>query len=505
MSLVRPEAETELFIGLVGAVGSDLGGVVAELKSVFRGLEYDVQEIRMSALLRDIPFLKKRLSAHANWAEHQRITKHMDAGNTLRAKIEDGGALAAAALNYVRAFRGNDVLHRRVFIFNSLKHPGEVSLLRVTYGERFFLISAYEHGAARQRTLSKAIRKSYVKNPAGSGPETQEAADELALKLMTRDEQDPDGEYGQSVRKAFPMADVFVRLGKSGEEIRRFVHLLFGAPNITPSKSEIAMMTARATALRSADLSRQVGAVIALPKDGSIIAMGCNEVPKPGGDAYWEGDSPDRRDFAEGGDQSALMKREIQKEILSQLRARKWLNDAVANEKPDKLVHQAEVLLEGARVSSLLEFGRIVHAEMAALMDAARRGVSVQGATLVCTTFPCHMCARHIIAAGIVRVIYIEPYPKSMAQRLYPGSIETEGSSADSLAVVFEAFGGVSPNRFDGLFSMPPRKDKQGYALKWEATRDRRPKIRLGRQTYLETETAICNDFNEKLNGSPVS
>ncbi|MEJ7655371.1 MAG: deaminase [Chloroflexia bacterium] len=46
-----------------------------------------------------------------------------------------------------------------------------------------------------------------------------------------------------------------------------------------------------------------------------------------------------------------------------------------------------------------------MHAEMSALLDAGRRGVPVQGATLYTTTFPCHNCARHIVGAGIDRVV----------------------------------------------------------------------------------------------------
>jgi deoxycytidylate deaminase len=77
---------------------------------------------------------------------------------------------------------------------------------------------------------------------------------------------------------------------------------------------------------------------------------------------------------------------------------------------------------------NVIEFGRAVHAEMAALMDSARRGVPVKNATLYCTTFPCHLCARHIVAAGIRRVVYIEPYPKSLAAQLYPDSIAVESA-----------------------------------------------------------------------------
>ena len=42
------------------------------------------------------------------------------------------------------------------------------------------------------------------------------------------------------------------------------------------------------------------------------------------------------------------------------------------------------------------------------------------------TTFPCHNCAKHIIAAGLERVVYLEPYPKSRAKTLYDEDITPE-------------------------------------------------------------------------------
>src|SRR5712671_1494739 len=118
---------------------------------------------------------------------------------------------------------------------------------------------------------------------------------------------------------------------------------------------------------------------------------------------------------------------------------------------------------------NVLEFGRVVHAEMSAITDAARRGLSVDRATLYCTTFPCHICARHIISSGIKRVVYIEPYPKSMAQRLYPEAVAVDGKAAADAAVRFEPFLGVSPNRYFELFQMHgKRKDETGRVVKWE-------------------------------------
>ena len=65
-------------------------------------------------------------------------------------------------------------------------------------------------------------------------------------------------------------------------EIGRFVDLVFGKPFETPTADELGMYFARAAALRSADLSRQVGAVI-MRNPGEIIAIGYNDVP-----SHWE-------------------------------------------------------------------------------------------------------------------------------------------------------------------------------------------------------------------------
>ena len=91
------------------------------------------------------------------------------------------------------------------------------------------------------------------------------------------------------------------------------------------------------------------------------------------------------------------------------------------------------------------------------------------------------MCARHIIAAGIKRVVYIEPYPKSRAKKLYKRAIQVDQDrEADDDAVKFEAFVGIAPSRFLDLFEMVTRKDDQGYSLKVEAPHNGPKGVRLG-------------------------
>ena len=60
-----------------------------------------------------------------------------------------------------------------------------------------------------------------------------------------------------------------------------------------------------------------------------------------------------------------------------------------------------------------------VHAEQNAIIQAAKLGVSVDGATLYCTHQPCVICAKMIINAGIRRVVYDEGYPDEFSMQLF--------------------------------------------------------------------------------------
>ncbi len=53
---------------------------------------------------------------------------------------------------------------------------------------------------------------------------------------------------------------------------------------------------------------------------------------------------------------------------------------------------------------------RTTHAEQNAIVQAARVGVSTEGATLYCKMTPCYVCAKMIINSGIVRVVALKDY-----------------------------------------------------------------------------------------------
>jgi cytidine deaminase len=529
---------SELVIGLVGAVGAELDLVATDIEIALNDYGYDAQEIRLSGLLADLDWDEELPTEPLD--EH--IWTHMEAGNRLRLCWERGDALALLALTEISAIREEKnqeryedgsvkSLDRFAFILRSLKHPGEVELLRSIYGSRFVLVAAYAPEEIRKSALTEKLTKEYrsedpqdwfktveklmardeaetEKAPRGSPYRSGAASDpvEATTDEEPASEKGPDADpppgqevegngmtpktaedeaaqdeadiprriWGQNLRDTFHRADLFVDAREGvglKEAVGRIVEILFAHPFRTPNKDEYGLFAAEGAARQSAELGRQVGAAIAT-REGDVVALGSNEVPKAGGGVYWEnGDggtecgidgSGDGREFRNPVDTNDRMKREIALEIIDQLEGEEFLKgDAGEAEAPELLA-----ALERTRLGDLIEFGRAVHAEMAALMDAARRGASVRGCTLYTTTFPCHNCARHIVAAGIMRVVYVSPYSKSQAKELHGDAIDFAAAEPRDDAVQFEPFVGVAPRRYLDLFEAASRKHEDGKVVR---------------------------------------
>jgi len=64
------------------------------------------------------------------------------------------------------------------------------------------------------------------------------------------------------------------------------------------------------------------------------------------------------------------------------------------------------------------EICRGLHAEQNAIIQAALHGVSIRGSKLYTTTFPCIICSKMLINAGIKEIIYREGYPDELSASL---------------------------------------------------------------------------------------
>lgn len=311
----------ELVVGLVGAIGTDFDSVSQSLQRHLASVGYDSSEIRVSRLLHDIEGYQSLSAIHD---KEMYYDEHMNAGNDFCARLEQADAMAMLAMLQLRSLReerniedgidASEPRPRQAFIVNSLKRKEEITALRRAYGEGFILLGAYAARDRRLDTLAARIAKSQNR-------ETSECR-HVAERLIARDEAEHQN-FGQDVSHSFFRADAFIDAtdrAHADEAIQLFVEVVFGHPFATPTREELGMQYAFSAALRSADLSRQVGAAI-MTHDGQLLAVGTNDVPKAGGGMYWPG-AYDYRDFryAETDEPNAEMKRVILADLLGRLR-----------------------------------------------------------------------------------------------------------------------------------------------------------------------------------------
>ena len=443
----------ELVFGLVGPLGVNLDQIYDSLSQSLQRVGYESEKIVISDLFSQVSGLKNPIKDDT---EYDRIESRMNRGDELRNKM-GGDSTAILAIHQMQKSRENKTnsitkpFHDHAYVLKSLKHISEVQTLREIYGKSFWLISAFVSREQRMKILSEKI---------GSH----------ADKLISRDYYDSMEILGQAVREIFPEADMFVDASDSQsieKQFNRFIELIFGNTFHTPYREEHGMFHAFASSLRSSSMSRQVGAAI-LDNDGSLISTGTNEVPKAGGGIYWAGDEPDFREFVQGHDSNQQEKLDMLQDIFSRLKKSGWLSDKYREKENSELVDTAleSAELKDIKVMDLTEYGREVHAEMDALVGASRRNESVKDCIMYCTTFPCHICAKHIVSSGIKKLVFVEPYPKSHADKLFQDSISV--GDKETGKVHFKPYFGISPRRYIDMFKMRKRKDKKtGKKIDW--------------------------------------
>lgn len=461
----------ELVFALAGPIGIDIDGLADEVATALSAVGYSSEIVRLTELTSraNIGVALPPLNSSSFF---DTMMWKMECANTIRREKSDPAYLARLAMLEIRERRQREtgdphvVRARHAYIIRQLKLPAEVNLFRRVYGKQFFLVSGYADLDQRLSLLESNIKRL-------SSTRTMKSQNtSRALQLAERD-QGEEFDYGQQLRDTFHLADVFVEGIKRPllrAQLSRFVDALFGRNDVSPTKDEYGMYAAKSASLRSADLSRQVGAAL-FSSDGELITQGCNEAPKAGGGTYWAGEEPDNRDVKKGFDPNEAVKRELLRDLVERLRERSLLPESLMRLGDDETVVATLLApdgpLRGAVLMDLTEFGRVVHAEMSALCDAARLGRPVKGSKLYCTTFPCHNCTKHILAAGIDRVIFMEPYPKSRAEQLHEDEISVGGEAGPG-RVSFVPFMGIAPTRYRDLFEKGRRKDKQGQAQEWQ-------------------------------------
>ncbi|HCL3994031.1 anti-phage dCTP deaminase [Pseudomonas aeruginosa] len=486
----------EVVIAFCGAVGSNISVVIENVKSQFEDYGYVVEHIKISQIIKEYfrshplpdPHQKVDLESLGN---KERYLVLQDLGNHLR-KEHDTKVLAALAMSKIIAKRlsltedGKVRPPKTLYIIDQLKHHHEVELFRIVYEELFYLVGVFSPEETRLSQLTKI--------------EQIPKAD--AQFVIDRDKNEPSSAYGQKLEKTIQLSDYFISNSQKNESsltgpTQRFVDLVHGKNGITPSSDEAGMYAAYSASLKSACLSRQVGAAIA-NKHGNIISVGWNDVPKFGGGLYTSDSENDQRCYHHRG----FCYNDFHKERLI-----KSIVDLVGVElavEPETKQKIAELIQEETRAGSIIEYSRAIHAEMEAILGLARASGGVaDSCTLYTTTFPCHNCARHIIAAGIERVVYIEPYEKSLALDLHDDAISLDAEKSNM--TIFENFCGVSPLKYSSFFmALGKRKDKHGKAVKSIKSEARHIGVKYI-DPYQNIETKVVAETLDKISGNTTA
>jgi deoxycytidylate deaminase len=460
----------EIVIAMVGPIGSGVSTAALLLKDILEGqYQYKVAPLlRPSDVIRErAPALGITLPSKQDIAVY--VAEMQTAGNRLRERF-GGNYLVEKVVERIRQFREQDggylvnggqrteLPGRRAYIIDSLKNPEELALLKSIYRDTLCVVGVFAPDEIRRQRLRDA-----------------NFAHDAVDSIIQRDAGEV-ATFGQATRKLFTQADFFVCNDKLRDELeaglRRFVEIVFDVAIHTPTRAESAMYKADAAAANSACLSRQVGASI-VSANGELIAVGWNDVPKFGGGLYVEDDRSQHDPHVNGlidkdhrcyNWRGGKCHNETRREKLISEVANATL---VAGHVAEGRATEVRLSVSDTAIRDLIEFSRSIHAEMEAILAVAREGKhSLVGATLFTTTYPCHNCARHIVAAGITKVFYIEPYLKSLAIELHDDVISEVPGIKNKVTI--RQFDGVAPSNYLRLFRVKNPRKSNGILIRPE-------------------------------------
>lgn len=445
---------------IIAPLGTDIDLLQEILASEISAYKYELTVVKFTDLLKRFP---DKLDVKYK-DKFNRYEKYITAGNKIVDLTERKDILAIGAVTSAfELTKTQDKEKNYCKFFRQIKRPQEIDFLKQAYKDRIKFIGCYTPKDVRIEKIVGELRE--TNRELGENELRSQA-----LKLIGIDENEKNTEGGQRFLDCYPLSDFIIDCSSREtikDSITRLLKSFFGYHYISPTPEEYGLSIANLVSARSTDLSRQVGAAI-ISDDNIVISLGCNEVPKAFGGTYWDNNTPDKRDYQKGFDSNAKVKSDIIREVLSRLQ-KNWLKEdylELSHEELEKKALEKEGPLQDAMVDNLIEFGRMVHAEMNAITDAARVGRSLDKSTLFCTTMPCHLCAKHIVASGIKKVIYLQPYHKSLVEELYPDSITIDNPLETKVS--FEPFKGVTPRSYQQVFQKTyKRKKEKGKILDW--------------------------------------
>jgi dCMP deaminase len=393
---------SKLIVGFTGSFGSGCTATAKYLEAShgFKRISISENILLEIAKNKGLPFSARE--------------EKQDAGNLIRKEFRDDykNKLLELAQN-----KGDKI------VIECFRNPIEIDWLRDEY-PHFYLISLFSN---------KNLRKTRKKKEDGFDQADKRDVGE-------------DDKLGQQVRKCVNQADIALNnsddwdIREKWEEYsnKLLMYLrLLKEPFRTPSEKEIIMHLAYSYSLRSLCIQRQVGAVIT-DSNHRILSFGYNATPKKSHSCLKLHSQcfrsiQKRNSVAEQINESG--------KILSRCPFCVELSESNSIDEESFICKKCGAnLLEIFSPGKELDYCRSLHAEENAILTNPFLG---NGGYLkiFSTTFPCMLCAKKIVNAGIKEVIFVEPYPAEMSY-----------NTLKKNEVEIEIFEGVKSLSFNWIF-----------------------------------------------------
>ena len=378
-------------------------------------------------------------------------------------------ALAEEANNVIKFYRSIERSRYtgkprpKNFVIEAFRNPYEVEFFRNRYYE-FYLCSLFADIVTRQSREGFSLARD--ERDQGKG-------------------QAVGGFYEQNVSECVRLSDI--ALNNEGnkkdlwDKLLQYYALIKHPGIYAPTWTETAMHMAYSVSVRSTCISRQVGAVIE-GANGYILGAGWNDVGSGQvGCGYRQykdlqnlnnellvvhpqGESEFKRWLTRLGinETDSFCFKDKYSEYIIRRKLKKI--EKTLPKKAGKLsIDEKKVLFERLQNElnvKMMQYCRALHAEENAILQTTIiGGIGIKGGTIYTTTFPCELCAKKIYQSGIKKVVFTEPYPKSISQDVFfqdgTRNIQLdqfEGVKSQSYFRLYKAT--IDKKEFQGLESM---------------------------------------------------
>ena len=473
----------ERFVGLVGPVGAGTSVVATVLQHKFEQNGFDVKLIKASHLIRSITVPTSIGIRRLDPAISGGMYKIHHWGNDIRRgvyknNIEDHAAIARLVLQYImrsrdqrigqNGIRGSISSNSKpiVYIIDSIRNSAESEVFRRVYRDSFFLLGVVCDATVREERIRRKLEQSC---------ERYEPHTASLLREILENDKNSTLQYGQQVADTVLAADYFIDNAedwgnnltdlKMYIELDRFVDWVIGRNNLSVTIAEEAMFEAYKASLKSTNHKNQIGASL-IDADNQFIGFGSSDVPSRGDKLFnnlfnTEKDANGRCVFCNNPSFFDIIEHDQMIEEIVE----KVVN--MSNEVDAGELHH---IIRGVLLKHKLEFSRIIHAEIDAIISAIRSGNSTIGCKMFVTGFPCQSCIGYIESAGINEVIYLDPYPTVEIFNQFKDSItstqkgwippssmrliyssDVANQTKDS-KMLFQPYVGIAPKRFAEVF-----------------------------------------------------